>query len=49
MFLATQKEIGNNIEVITKRQVLIDGLDTQTGRYLRTGNLGRLTLDEDLT
>jgi len=46
MFLATQKEIGNNIEVITKCEVLVDGLDTQAGSDLRTGDLDWLALDE---
>src|SRR5205823_3559354 len=44
-----QKEIGNNIEVITKCEILVNGLDTQAGSDLRAGNLDWLALDEDLT
>ena len=46
--LAPQIEIGHHIQVIAKRQILVDGGDAQRQRVFRPANTRRPALEQDL-
>src|SRR5205807_9834005 len=47
--LATQVQVGDDIEVVAKGKILIDRRDAELSGIARTGNRYRMTFEEDLT
>ena len=45
--LATEEEVGDDVEVVAEREVLVDGRDPERGRVLGSGDRDLLAVEAD--